>query len=93
MERWTVPDLLILADAIAAVGLNTFAVRRALQRMERGEITALEAVQLIAAKRLIAGSANCHLIRQWQTASELTGRHPIGSCRASDRNPTGRKRP
>ena len=55
MERWTVPDLFMLADAIAAAGLNTFAVRRALQRMERGEITPLEAVRLITSKRLLTG--------------------------------------
>jgi len=62
MERWTVPDLLILADAIAAAGLHTFLVRRALQRMERGELTPLEAVKLIASKQLLTGCDNRHLI-------------------------------
>ena len=47
MEPWRVPDLFVLADAIAAAGLNTFAVRRALQRMESGEITPIDAARLI----------------------------------------------
>ena len=70
MERWTVPDLLILADAIAAAGLNTFAVRRALQRMERGEIKLLEAAQLIAANRLLTGCDNRQSVSNW--ASDQT---------------------
>lgn len=48
MDRWQVDDLLLLADVIAAAGLHTFVVRRALQRLEWGEITPLKAAQLIA---------------------------------------------
>ena len=47
MERWKVPDLLILADALASADLNTFAVRRVLQRMERGEIKPIDAARMI----------------------------------------------
>ena len=58
MERWIVPDLFTLADAIAAAGLNTFVVRRALQRMERGEITPPQAAQYIGDDELGALSRN-----------------------------------
>ena len=47
MKHWTVPDLLELSDAITSVGLCSFVVRRALQRMERGEIAPLEAAEII----------------------------------------------
>ena len=47
MDRWQVDELLILADALATADLNTFVVRWALQRLERGEITPLEAARNI----------------------------------------------
>ena len=84
MERWSVPDLLILADALAAAGLHTFAVGRALQRMERGEIIPVQAVQLIASKRLLTGCNNCHLIRQ--TVSDFVGTdRPVPTWKLPDR--------
>ena len=48
MERWRVPDPFILTDAIAVADLNTFAVRRALQPLEGGEITVREAAKQTA---------------------------------------------
>ena len=47
MDGWHVDDLLILAVAIAVAGLNTLAVRRTLQRMERGETKPIYAARLI----------------------------------------------
>ncbi len=47
MKTWTVPDLLEFGEAIAAVDLHSFVVRRTLQRLERGEITPLEAAKMI----------------------------------------------
>ena len=47
MDRWHVDDLMKLSDAIIAAGLHSFVVRRALQRMEQGEITPLETAEII----------------------------------------------
>ena len=47
MRRWLVIDLMQLYDAARAAGLNTFLVRRTLQRLERAEIDVPEAVRTI----------------------------------------------
>jgi hypothetical protein len=68
MNRWRVDDLFRLADAIAAAGLHTFPVRRALQRLERGEISASDAAQLISTRwmhveaRTGAGAQICAVV-------------------------------
>jgi hypothetical protein len=48
MERWRVEDLMELADAAGKAGLQSFIVKRMLQRLERGEITILRAIRLIS---------------------------------------------
>lgn len=47
MERWRVGGLVELAAAIHAAGLQSFVVRRALQRLERGEVSPSDAIRRI----------------------------------------------
>jgi hypothetical protein len=62
MERWRVADLMKLHDAVSRPGLNSFIVRRTLQRLSRGEIEPLEAARIIAKAcgRKIAVPASSH---------------------------------
>ena len=55
MERWRVEDLMDLAGAVYKAGLSSFVVRRAVQRLERGEISVAQAVSLIR-----RGVGHCH---------------------------------
>jgi hypothetical protein len=51
-QRWRVPDLMLLADETFRGGLNSFIVRRTLQRLERNEIDVTDAVRVLRLARI-----------------------------------------
>lgn len=57
MERWRVEDLMELEREVQRCG-PVFTVRRVLQRLERGEVTPLEAALIIRVQRTFS-ACNC----------------------------------
>ena len=77
MERWRVDELFRLADAIAAAGLHSFAVRRTLQRLERGDVDPIQAAVRIAEVVSVDGSILSH---QCEPLNQDSSDRIPGSC-------------
>lgn len=83
MNAWRVDDLMILAGEIRLTG-PTFTVRRVLQRLERDEITPLQAAELVARSR-----QPDHSVRKPLDVRHVAGPAADNSCCSRTFHPYG----